>query len=121
MSEIKKSSKSSTSTKQIIDKNELATFIGDIIAESYGVVGLVDKKSTITSLLYLKRDNYLQGIEIIPSGYKYIVDVHVVLAYGLKISEIINEISKRLSYFLMKQYGDIFKKINVYIEDLKVL
>lgn len=115
--------KKETSKKINIDKKELAILIGDTVSSCYGVVGLTNiknLKSTISSLI-LKRENYQDGVEIIEIGSKISIDVHIVLAYGLKITEIINEIYKRLSYLLNKQYGDYFKNINIYVEDLKVL
>ncbi len=110
------------STKVDIDKKEMITFIGDIVSSCYGVVGLANVFSVQSAISYLKREKYQGGIEVSEdiNGH-YVVNVYLVLAYGLKITEIINEVSKRLFYFLKKHYGDIFKSINVYIEDLKVL
>lgn len=104
-----------------INKKELAMFIGDVVSSCYGVVGLTNVLNLKSAISILKREKFQEGVIVTENGNKYSVDVHIILAYGLKITEIINEISKRLSYFLEKNYGDIFKNINVYIEDVKVL
>ncbi len=120
MEKVKTSKKNST--KVDIDKKEMVTFIGDIVSSCYGVVGLANVFSVQSAISYLKREKYKGGIEVSEDiNGRYVVNVYLVLAYGLKITEIINEVSKRLFYFLKKHYGDIFKSINVYIEDLKVL
>ncbi len=118
----KKNSTKKVSTKVDIDKKELINFIGDIVSSCYGVVGLAQVLSVKSFISSLKGKEYQSGIDVKEdiNGH-YVINVYLVLAYGLKITEIINEISKRLSYFLKKHYGDIFKTINVYIEDLKVL
>lgn len=107
-------------TTKDINIENLAIFVGDIVSSSYGVIGLVNKKSL--SILLLKKERYIDGIDIkkLSSG-KYVISVHLVLAYGLKITEIIKEVSKKLAYFLKQKYGDNFKEINVYVEDLKAI
>lgn len=102
-----------------LDLRELTEFIGETVSSSYGVIGLVSP-NRISKLLIKK--NYIDGIEVkkLTSG-KYSVSVHLVLAYGLKITEIIKEVSKKLAYFLKQKYGDCFKEINVYVEDLKTI
>ncbi len=110
------------STKVDINRKELITFVGDIVSACYGVVGLADVLTVNSAISFLKGEKYQSGIDVLEDiNGRYIVNVYLVLAYGLKITEIINEVSKRLFYFLKKHYGDVFKSINVYVEDLKVL
>ncbi len=102
----------------MLDKKELANFIGEIVGETYGVVGLVKNNSTFS---LLKKEKYFEGVELTQNGNEYNVDIHVCVLYGLKITEIVNEIYKRLSYLLKQKYGDIFKKINVFIDKITEL
>ncbi len=102
-------------------KKQMAMYIGDLVSSCYGVVGLVNVNSIKSAIQLLKKENYQEGVILFETAGKRSVDVHLVLAYGLKVTEIINEINKRLNYFLKKEYGDKIKKINVYIEDLKIL
>ncbi len=102
----------------MLDKKEIANFIGEIVSETYGVVGLVKSNSNFS---LLKKDNYFEGINLTKSGEKYSIDIHVCVLYGLKITEIVNEIYKRISYFLKQKYGNVFKKINVFIDKIEEL
>ena len=115
--EINKSKKiKETSLK---DKKELANFIGEIVSQVYGVVGLTRVNTIKNQLILLKKENYVDGILILSDlKGKYEIDVHIIVAYGVKINEVINEVSKRIKYEVKKKFGDVFSKINVYVEDL---
>ena len=105
-----------------VDVKELATLIGDVCSSSYGVLGLASTKKTSNMFdILLKKDKYIEGILIKKERNKYVVDVHVVVAYGVKITEVVNELGKRLSYNLNKTYGKVFGKINIYVEELRDL
>ena len=104
---------------KIIDDKEIATLIGDVASQTYGVVGLTKVRTIKNQLIILKRDNYVDGVLVSKdSKGRYEIDVHLIVAFGVKITEVVNEVSKRISYETKKKYGDIFCKINVYVEDL---
>ncbi len=102
-------------------KKELATFVGETISTCFGVIGLVDYNSSLNNIL--KKDNYIKGVNIesIASLKKYDINVHIQIAYGLRVNEVMNEVMKRLEYFITQKYGKIYRKINVYVEDLKII
>ena len=105
-----------------IEDKEIAELIGDVCSSTYGVVGLTKVKSLKSQLaIILNRNNYLEGILLTKEKNKYVVDVHVVMAYGVKISEVVRELYKGISYNLNKKYGPIFNKINIYVEELRDL
>lgn len=102
-----------------VDKKELVSLIGNVCCETYGVVGLTRVKTIKNQLVILRKQNYVEGILIFKNSKgKYDIDVHLICAYGVKISEVVNEVSKRIGYEIKKKYGPRFNKINVYIEDL---
>ena len=105
----------------ILDKNELSEYIGKIVSETYGVIGLVKKTNSFNKLTLLKSNHYTDGISISSSNDKYVIEVHVCVLSGLKVTEIASEIYKRLYYFLKNKYGDNFKKIYIYIDDVQEL
>jgi uncharacterized alkaline shock family protein YloU len=115
----KKVQKAENPIKAEIDNKELASLIGEVCSETYGVVGLTRVKTIKNQLVILRKQNYVEGILIFKNSKgKYDIDVHLICAYGVKISEVVNEVSKRIAYETKKKYGPRFNKINVYIEDL---
>lgn len=107
--------------KMHVNKEELAVLIGESIKETYGVVGLTTVKSLRSQLVILKKENYVDGVMIYRSYQdkeKFDLDVHLIVAFGVKVNEVVNEVSKRIAYEVNKRYGNIFSHINVYVEDL---
>lgn len=118
--EIKKNMKETKETKKVLNQTEkeLSNFIGDTVSKVFGVVGLSD----LNSKSILKKENYYKGVKVIPlANKKYDIEVHLVLCYGLRIAEILNEVNKRLVYFIDKKYGKIYRNINIFCDDLKIL
>lgn len=112
-----KSEKKETKITQI-DKKELISLIGDITCEVYGVIGITLSKTNKNQIIILRKENYFEGINVIKSsGDKKDLDIHLIVAYGVKITEVVNEIRSRLYYFIKKQYGSIINKINICVED----
>ena len=102
------------------DKNELTKLIGEIISRVYGVVGVTDVKNHKNQLVILKEENYSEGIIVnkLVTG-KYHVEIHLIVAYGIRIVEVINEVIKRIRYEVKKRYGvNLLSIVNVYVEDL---
>ena len=103
-------------------RKELALLIGETVCYTYGVVGLTRVKSLKNQLVILKKENYVDGVLVFRNlKDKFDIDVHLIVAYGVKVSEVVNQVSKRILYEASKKYGNIFGKINVYVEDLLVL
>ena len=90
--------------KSVSFKFELKNYVVDNIKEY--ITLFMNEYTKENPLLSIFKDN------------KYDIDVHLVVAYGVKISEVVNEVSKRIAYEANKKYGNIFGKVNVYVDDL---
>ncbi|MGP1414208.1 MAG: Asp23/Gls24 family envelope stress response protein [Bacillales bacterium] len=104
------------SKNQDLNLKDISGYIGDICCETYGVLGLVSSKHPLDVIL--KREKYSEGIGIYKLGIRYNVDIHLIVAYGVKITEVASEVSNRILYFLNRKYPGLFNKINVYVEEL---
>lgn len=105
-----------------VSTKDIAELVGEVCSSSYGVLGLTKVKNLKSQLAtLLNKDNYIEGILISKEKSKYIIDVHVLVAYGVKISEVVNELSKGIAYNLNKKYGPVFSKVNIYVEELRDL
>ena len=103
-----------------LDRKELALLIGEVASQVYGVVGFTSVKTFKNQLVILKQENYFDGIIVdkLLNG-KYDVEIHLIVAYGIRITEVINEVSKRIRYEVKKRYGaNLLNMVNVYVEDL---
>ncbi len=113
--------KTTKSIKISLSIKEIATLVGETCSECYGVIGLTNAKSIKEKFIILKKENYVDGVNITKVQDKFNIDVHLICAYGVKVTEIVSEVSKRINYVLTKKYGQLFSKINVYVEELREL
>ncbi|MDY0100592.1 MAG: Asp23/Gls24 family envelope stress response protein [Bacilli bacterium] len=105
-----------------ISLEAIATIAGNAAMECYGVVGLASKSSIRENIAeLLKADNYAKAVTVIKEKDKYEVNVYIVVAYGLKITEVVSQVQKRVKYVLEKTFNLKFKAINVYVQSLKAI
>ncbi len=100
----------------------LATLAGVTTTECYGVVGMVSRnhvKDGIASIL--RRENYSKGIEVSQDGDKININLHVVLCYGVKISEVCLEIQKKVKFEVEKAFEGIISSVNVEVKGIKIV
>ncbi|MDR0899458.1 MAG: Asp23/Gls24 family envelope stress response protein [Lactobacillaceae bacterium] len=102
-----------------IDDDVVVTVIGVAATESFGVVGMVSKTLTSTAFEILNRQDFSKGITIQHDGDMLIVDVHIVVSSGVKLTEVAKTVQKQVSYALEKNLGITMKKVNVYIDGVR--
>lgn len=105
-----------------ISDDAIATLTGSAVVECYGVVGMASQK-VIKDGFYelLKKENFSKGVIIKnkPEGIE--VDLYVVISYGVKVTEVVNEIQKRVKYTLEKTLNMDVCAVNVYVQGIKVM
>ena len=70
----------------------------------------------------LKKDNYAKGVVVRQLDNNDLeLDLYIIVSYGVKISEIVHEVQMRVKYMLEKNLELDFKKVNVYVQDVKVI
>ena len=86
----------------------------------YGVVELVNPSPlSIVKKEDPSSEKKVKGVTLqkIKDGYE--VNIYLVVAYGIKITEVILEVQKKVAYTLNKAFKMPFKKVNVYVHDIK--
>ena len=105
-----------------ISDEAIAILAGGAVTESYGVVGMASQKM-LTDGFYelLKKENYSKGVIVQNTDKGLSVDLYIVVSYGVKISEVVREIQKRVKYTLEKALNMDVASVNVYVKDIKVV
>lgn len=108
------------------DARELGrvTIKDEVIAEaakeaallSYGVKAVVPPGS---SLGLFPADEKKPPVRVRKNAQGYEVDIYVVLAYGLKMTEVISSVQKQVSFSLRRKLPIHLSKVNVFVEDVK--
>lgn len=106
-----------------ISREAFAAVIGNATNECYGVVGMASKNPVKDGLAtVLGRDNFSKGVTItlLDSG-KIDIEIYVVVALGVKVSEVCLEIQKKVRYVAQQTFGDHITDINIFVQGIKDL
>ncbi len=107
-----------------ISEEAIAQVAGEAATSCYGVMGLVPAPS-LNGVLYegvnkfLKNTDYVKGVYCHKTKSGYQVDVYVVVAYGVKLTEVIGEVQKKIAYDLKNVFPIDTWEINVYVADVQ--
>ncbi len=103
-----------------ISLDAIASIVGESIKNVFGVVGLGSKRTLQDNLNVLfNKETYKDGVVVKKEKDKYIVDIYVVLSYGVKVSEVLSELVEQVRYNLQKAFDVKFKTINCYVQDIQ--
>ncbi|MFV0480032.1 MAG: Asp23/Gls24 family envelope stress response protein [Anaerorhabdus sp.] len=105
-----------------ISEEAIATLTGGIVTECYGVVGMASKKILRDGLAeLLKKENYSKGIVVRKKDGILELDVFVIVGYGVKVSEVVMEVQKKIKYMLEKTLQIELNSVNVYVQGVRVV
>ncbi len=96
----------------------IASIVNHAVRQCYGVVGMANKNLAdgITNLL--SRESR-QGIEITITGNDVVIDVYVVVDFGMRVSAVANSVKNTVSFHIQQALGIPVKAVNVYIQGLR--
>lgn len=103
-----------------ITLDAIAAVAGNAAIMCYGVVGMSSKRSIREEINeLLKKENYSKGVIVRKRKDNFEIDLFIVVGYGLRITEIVAEVQKKVKYDLEKVFDIVFKSINVYVQGVK--
>ena len=90
------------------------------INQCYGVVGMASKNlvNGIASLLSI--DGARRGIDVFMEDDKIVIDVYVIVEYGVRIRTVAESIQNTVKYHVEKSLGLPVTAVNVYIQGLRL-
>lgn len=105
-----------------ISQEAIATLAGGVVSECYGVVGMASQKLVKDGLAeLLKKENYSKGVVVRKSEKGLELDLYIIISFGVKISEVIQEVQKKVKYILEKTLELDSIVVNVYVQGVKVI
>lgn len=105
-----------------ISPEVISKYAGTVAVECFGIVGMaaVNMKDGLVRLL--KKDSLTNGIKVIISEDDTItIDFHVIVAYGVSISAVTDNLISNVKYRVEEFSGMSVDKINIYIEGVRVI
>lgn len=105
----------------LIDTDVIAQYAGSVVVECFGIVGMaaVNMKDGIVKLL--KKDRLSHGIEVEVTEAGVNLDFHVIVAYGVSISTVADNLISNVRYKVEKFTGMKINKINILVEGVRVI
>ncbi len=105
-----------------IDPEVIAKYAGSVAVECFGIVGMaaVSMKDGLVKLL--KKESLTKGIQVgISDENKITLNFHVVVAYGVSISAVTDNLISNVKYKVEEFTGMSVDKINIYIEGVRLI
>ncbi|AUS09287.1 Asp23/Gls24 family envelope stress response protein [Laceyella sacchari] len=113
----------STQYGQIEVANEvIATVAGIAAMDCYGLVGMASRsqlKDGITELL--RRENLSKGIEVRSEHGEIVIDMHIIVGYGTKISEVAHNVQSKVRYTLDQMIGLKVNQVNIFVQGVRLV
>ena len=105
----------------VIDSNVIATYAGSVAVECFGIVGMASVNMKDGLVRLLKKENLEHGINVVVKENKITLDFHVIVAYGVSISAVSNNLLDNVKYKLESFTGMEVEQINIYVEGVRVI
>ena len=104
-----------------INPEVIALYAGTIAVECFGIVGMaaVSMKDGLVKLL--KKDSLKHGINVIITDNKITLEFHVIVAYGVSISAVSDNLISNVKYRVEDFTGLTIEKINILVEGVRVI
>ena len=105
-----------------VSPSAIAAIAGNAATECYGVLGLASQTPFRDGLNELLRsDNYIKGVLVKQTKFGVEINMYIIVAYGIKITEVVSEVQKKVRYVLKKTLDINFRAVNIYVQSTKVI
>ena len=104
-----------------IDPEVIAQYAGSVAVECFGIVGMasVNVKDGLVKLLM--KESITHGISVNIVNNKLILDFHVIVAYGVSIITVFDNLINNVKYKVENFTGLEIEKINIFVEGVRVI
>ena len=102
-----------------ISPTAVITIVSRAVDQCYGVVGMANKNLVNGIANLLSRDSH-RGIEVITEGDEIVIDVYVIVEYGVRIKAVAESVQRTVKFHVEKTLGLPVQAVNVYIQGLRL-
>ena len=105
-----------------VSEEAVASLAGGVITECYGVVGMASRKLVRDGWAeLLGKENYTKGVVVRRTDSGLEIDLYIIVSFGVKISEVVQEAQKKVKYVLEKSLSDEIAAVNVFVQGVQVI
>ncbi len=103
-----------------VSPTAIATIASQAVLECYGVVGMASSSLRHGLGELLGRESSRRGVEVRLVDNQIVIDLYVVLEYGMRISEVAHNIMESVKFNVEKVLGIPVVQVNVHVQGLRV-
>jgi uncharacterized alkaline shock family protein YloU len=103
-----------------VSPQAIASIASSAVMASYGVVGMTNKNLAGDLAEILQKESWRRGVEVELQGDQIVIDLYVVLEYGLRLSEVAHNIMSAVKYQVEKLLGVPIGAVNVHIQGIRI-
>ncbi len=104
-----------------INTEVIARYAGSVAVECFGIVGMAGINVKDGLVRILKKDSITRGIEVTINNNKLTLDFHVIVAYGVSILAVSDNLISNVKYKVEEFTGIEIEKINIFVEGVRVI
>ncbi|MDE6313543.1 MAG: Asp23/Gls24 family envelope stress response protein [Lachnospiraceae bacterium] len=104
-----------------VDSDVIAKYGGSVAVECFGIVGMAALNVKDGLVKLLKKESLTHGINVEVNDNKITIDFHVIVAYGVSISAVADNLMDNVKYKVEEFTGMEIKNINIFVEGVRVI
>lgn len=108
--------------KVVINNKVIARMAGLTALECFGIVGMAALSRSDGLVKLLTRNSISKGIRVdISPENEIVIDFHVIVAYGVAVSAVAENLVSNVKYIIENSTGFKVKRINIFVEGVRVI
>ncbi|AKS67336.1 hypothetical protein RN70_08200 [Staphylococcus schleiferi] len=103
-----------------ISNEVIASIVGGKAVECYGIVGMASRQQVRDGIAeILGHENYAKGIVVRENEGVLDVDMHIIVSYGVKISEVAQNVQSTVKYTLEHTLKLKVNSVNIFVQGVR--
>jgi len=103
-----------------VSPQAVATLASMAVMSCYGVVGMTNKSLAGDLAEILQKESWRRGVEVRIQHGEIVIDLYVILEYGLRLSEVAHNIMSAVKYTVERALGVPVRAVNVHIQSVRM-
>lgn len=103
-----------------ISESYFSQLLGSVVPTCFGVAGMSDSNTYQNIRSFFLRKHYFldKGVSVRREEGGLVVELHIVMTYGLNISVVVQSIVNKVRYTIENATGLTVKTVNVYVDSM---
>lgn len=102
-----------------ISHDYFSNLIGYAASSCYGVAGMANSSPVQGIKSLLGQESPTRGVRVKNTGGALLIDLHIIVTYGVNITEIVKSIIKKVKYTVEEATGLRVESVNVFVDGMK--